>query len=47
MFSFFGRLKLLPTVLELCLETGLEAQMFIKIPCIKFSTEPAFLQNPC
>jgi len=23
------------------------AQMFIRIPNVQFSTEPAFLQNPC
>ncbi len=37
----------------LCEEAGLEAQMFrlvqmfIRIPNVQFSTEPAFLQNPC
>jgi hypothetical protein len=40
-------------VLGLCEEAELEAQMFnlaqmlIRIPNVQFSTEPAFLQNPC
>jgi hypothetical protein len=40
-------------VLGLCEEADLEAQMFnlaqmfIRIPNVQFSTEPAFLQNPC
>jgi len=39
--------------LGLCEEAELEAQMFNlaqmlnKIPIVQFSTEPAFLQNPC
>jgi len=39
--------------LGLCEEADLEAQMFnlaqmfIRIPNVQFSTEPAFLQNPC
>jgi hypothetical protein len=36
-----------PNVLGLCEEAELEAQMFIRTPNIQFSTEPAFLQNPC
>jgi len=42
-----------PDVLGLCEEAELEAQMFslaqmfIRIPNVQFSTEPAFLQNPC
>jgi len=44
---------LAPNVLGLCEEAELEAQMFglaqmfIRIPNVQFSTEPAFLQNPC
>ena len=44
---------LAPNVLGLCEEADLEAQMFslvqmfIRIPNVQFSTEPAFLQNPC
>jgi hypothetical protein len=40
-------------VLGLCEEAELKAQMFvlaqmfIRIPNVQFSTEPAFLQNPC
>ena len=40
-------------VLGLCEEAELVAQlfklakMFIRIPNVQFSTEPAFLQNPC
>jgi hypothetical protein len=40
-------------VLGLCEEADLEAQMFclaqmfFRIPNVQFSTEPAFLQNPC
>jgi hypothetical protein len=40
-------------VLGLCEEAELEAQMFvsaqmfIRIPNVQFSTESAFLQNPC
>ena len=40
-------------VLGLCEEAEIEAQMFvlaqmfIRIPNVQFSTEPAFLQNPC
>ena len=40
-------------VLGLCEEAELEAQMFnlaqmfVRIPNVQFSTEPAFLQNPC
>jgi hypothetical protein len=40
-------------VLGLCEEADFEAQMFdlaqmfIRIPNVQFSTEPAFLQNPC
>jgi hypothetical protein len=39
--------------LGLCEEAELEAQMFvlaqmfIRNPNVQFSTEPAFLQNPC
>ncbi len=39
--------------LGLCEEAELEAQMFclaqmfIRIPYVQFSTEPAFSQNPC
>jgi hypothetical protein len=39
--------------LGLCEEADFEvqmfnlAQMFIRIPNVQFSTEPAFLQNPC
>jgi hypothetical protein len=39
--------------LGLCEEAELEAQMFslaqmfIRMPNVQFSTEPAFLQNPC
>jgi len=39
--------------LGLCEEADLEVQMFnlvqmfIRIPNVKFSTEPAFSQNPC
>ena len=39
--------------LGLCEEADLEvqmfilAQMFIRIQNVQFSTEPAFLQNPC
>jgi hypothetical protein len=46
-------LKLAPNVLGLCEEAELEAQMFslvqmfIRIPNVQFSTEPAFLQNGC
>jgi len=42
-----------PNVLGLCEEAEIDAQMFnlaqmfIKIPNVQFSTEPAFLQNPC
>jgi hypothetical protein len=45
--------KLTANVLGLCEEADLEAQMFnlaqmfIRIPNVQFSTEPAFLQNPC
>jgi hypothetical protein len=44
---------LVPNGLGLCEEAELEAQMFslvqmfIRIPNVQFSTEPAFLQNPC
>jgi hypothetical protein len=47
------RLRISPNVLGLCEEADLEAQMFdlaqifIRIPNVQFSTEPAFLQNPC
>ena len=40
-------------VSRLCEEAELDAQMFnlaqmfIRIPNVQFSTEPAFLQNPC
>jgi hypothetical protein len=40
-------------VLGLCEEAELEAQMFnlaqmfIRIPNVQYSTEPAFSQNPC
>jgi hypothetical protein len=46
-------LYLVINVLGLCEEAELEAQMFvsaqmfIKIPNVQFSTESAFLQNPC
>jgi len=45
--------KLAHNVLGLCEEADFEAQMFdlaqmfIRIPNVQFSTEPAFLQNPC
>ena len=45
--------KLTANGLGLCEEAELEAQMFnlaqmfIRIPNVQFSTEPAFLQNPC
>jgi hypothetical protein len=51
--SFRGRLTIAANVLGLCEEAELEAQMFslvqmfIRIPNVQFSTEPAFLQNPC
>jgi hypothetical protein len=32
--------------LRLCEEAELEAQMFIRIPNVQFSNEPAFSQNP-
>jgi len=44
---------MLGNVLGLCEEAELEAQMFslaqmfIRNPNVQFSTEPAFLQNPC
>jgi len=46
-------MKTAHNVLGLCEEADLEAQMFvlaqmfIRIPKVQFSTEPAFLQNPC
>jgi hypothetical protein len=52
MFFEFG-FCLTANVLGLCEEAELEAQMFslvqmfIRIPNVQFSTEPAFLQNPC
>jgi len=48
-----GRPTIGYNVLGLCEEAELEAQMFslaqmfIRIPNVQFSTEPAFLQNPC
>jgi hypothetical protein len=54
--SFVMRWSLLTitaNVLGLCEEAELKAQMFvlaqmfIRIPNVQFSTEPAFLQNPC
>jgi hypothetical protein len=45
--------EVVANVLGLCEEAELEsqmfvlAQMFISIPNVQFSTEPAFLQNPC
>jgi hypothetical protein len=45
--------KIATNGLGLCEEAELEAQMFnlvllfIRIPNVQFSTEPAFLQNPC
>jgi len=45
--------KIATNVLGLCEEAELEAQMFvsaqmfIRIPNVQFSTEPAFSQNPC
>jgi hypothetical protein len=45
--------KITHNVLGICEEADLEAQMFdlaqifIRIPNVQFSTEPAFLQNPC
>lgn len=48
-----GRPTIGYNVLGLCEEAELEAQMFvlaqmfIRIPKVQFSTEPAFLQNPC
>ena len=51
MFSMLFRVT--NNVLGLCEEAELEsqmfvlAQMFIRIPNVQFSTEPAFLQNPC
>jgi hypothetical protein len=51
---FAGRLfTLTHNGLGLCEEAELEAQMlvlvqmFIRMPNVQFSTEPAFLQNPC
>jgi hypothetical protein len=47
------RHSLATNVWRLCEEAELEAQMFglaqmfIRIPNVRFSTEPAFLQNPC
>ena len=46
-------IKMSANVLGLCEEAELEAQMFnlaqmfIRIPNVQFSTEPAFSQNPC
>jgi len=46
-------LKVADNGLGLCEEADLEAQMFnlvqmfIRIPNVQFSTEPAFSQNPC
>jgi len=51
--GLLGRLTMRHNVLGLCEEAELEAQMFnlaqmfIRIPNVQFSTEPAFLQNPC
>jgi hypothetical protein len=51
MFTWFNILA--TNVLGLCEEADLEAQMFnlaqmfIRNPNVQFSTEPAFLQNPC
>jgi hypothetical protein len=50
---FSARLTMTANVLGLCEEAELEAQMLnlvqmlIRIPNAQFSTEPAFLQNPC
>jgi len=51
---FFCRFATLAgNVLGLCEEADFEAQMFsfaqmfIRIPNVQFSTEPAFSQNPC
>jgi hypothetical protein len=52
-FFFSGSTTISANVLGLCEEADLEAQMFvlaqmlIRIPNVQFSTEPAFLQNPC
>jgi len=57
--QIYGKCMLTPggfyeyNVLGLCEEAELEVQMFnlaqkfIRIPNVQFSTEPAFLQNPC
>jgi hypothetical protein len=48
-----GRPKIAYNGLGLCEEAEIEvqmfvlAQMFIRNPNVQFSTEPAFLQNPC
>ena len=53
LFSILDSTKLVFNVLGLCEEAELEvqmfnlAQMFIRIPNVQFSTEPAFSQNPC
>ena len=45
--------KIAPNGLRLCEEAELKVQifsleqMFIRIPNVQFSTEPAFLQNRC
>jgi len=50
---FVGRLKVAYNVLGLCEGGELEvqmfnlAQMFIRIPMLKFSTNAPLLQNPC
>ena len=52
-FRYSVVFRVSPNVSGLCEEAGLEAQMFrlvqmfIRIPNVQFSTEPAFLQNPC
>ena len=49
----YGSVSITANVLGLCEEADLEAQMFVLaqmfiiIPKVQFSTEPAFLQNPC
>jgi len=54
LFVFVGSsFTLAANGLGLCEEADLEAQMFnlvqmfIRIPNVQFSTEPAFSQNPC
>ena len=53
MSMLIDKRKLFANVFGLCEEAELEAQMFslaqmfIRIPNVQYSTEPAFLQNPC